>query len=166
MAITAITTLLPAVNEAVKTAAGILHLVKDADTKQKVIDLQSAILDLQHRILQAQAEQDELARAKGELERKLLEYERWHADAARYELRDLADGIFVYSLKADQRGNEPTHYLCPHCFGERKKSILQRPGAGYTNYVCHACKLDIRPVKPSYPAVGIQQSGPLDGFMG
>jgi hypothetical protein len=145
MNVTAITAMLPAVNQAVKSATGILHLVKDADTRQKVIELQTSILDLIDRVRLAQAEQDELTKIKDELEHKLMEYQRWDAEAARYELRQLADGIFVYAVKPDHKGSEPAHYLCPHCFGQKKRSILQRPGVGYTNYVCHDCKMDINP---------------------
>ena len=74
--------MLPAVNQAVKTATGILQLVKDADTRQKVIELQTSILDLIDRVRLAQTEQDELAKIKDELERKLMEHERWDTEAA------------------------------------------------------------------------------------
>jgi len=169
MSLTAITAMLPAVNQAVKTATGILHLVKDTETKQKVIELQTAILDLHDRVRLAQSEQDELAKVKDELERKLMEYERWDAQAARYELRELADGIFVYALKPEHKGSEPLHYLCPHCFNQKKRSILQRPRAGHKNYVCHDCKMDISPVK-SEPFYGIattpRRRSRYDGLIG
>jgi len=86
-----------------------------------------------------------------ELERKVSDYEQWDRVASRYQLRQLADGIFVYALtKTD---GEPEHYLCPHCFGERKRSILQRPSVDHTNFVCHVCKLDIRPVATPFPKI-------------
>ena len=166
MAIPAIAELLPALNEAVKTATGIAKLVKDADTKQKVIELQTAIFDLHDRVRQAQTEQDELAKAKDELQRKLMEYDRWDAEAARYKLLELAEGIFVYALKDEHKGNEPAHYLCAHCFGERKRSILQHPVAGYSKYVCHACKFEVNPVKQTFGFSAIKRRTPYDGLLG
>jgi hypothetical protein len=164
--LTAMTGILPAVNAAVKTASGILGLVKDVETKQKVIELQSAIFDLHDRVRSAQAEQDELLKAKSELERKLAEYERWDAEAARYELRALADGVFVYALKAEHKGKEPEHFLCPHCFAERKRSILNHPRADYSNYVCHACKFDVNPVKSSYGFASVPRRDRYRGLIG
>ena len=35
-------------------------------------------------------------------------------------------GVFVYALKDEHRSDEPFHYLCPSCFGQEKKGILQR----------------------------------------
>lgn len=150
MPIPAITAVLSGVNQAAQLAAAILKLAKDTETKQKIIELQTAILDLHDRIRHAQAEQDELAKVKDEFERKLMAYQRWDAEAARYGLHALADGIFVYALKPDQQHGEPMHYLCPHCFGEKKRSILQRPGVDWTNYVCHACKFEASPEPPHF----------------
>lgn len=154
MPIPQITALLSGVNQVAQLASGVLKLVKDTEAKQKIIELQTAIFDLHDRVRHAQADQDELAKIKDELERKLMAYQQWDSEAARYELKELADGIFVYALKPDHKGSEPAHYLCPHCFSEKKRSILQRPRAGYTNYVCHSCKLDISPVKTE-PFAGI-----------
>jgi hypothetical protein len=159
MGIPTIATLFPALNEAAKTATGILQLVKDVDTKQKVMELQTTIMGLHDRIRTVQSEHEEL-------ERKLREYERWDAEAARYELRTLADGIFVYALKAEHKGSEPEHFLCPHCFGKRKRSILHHPGAGYTNYVCHACKFDVNPAKPSFAWASVNRGDRSRALLG
>lgn len=147
---TAIAALLPAVNEAVKTATGVLGLVKDTKTKEKVIELQTAIFELHERVRTAQAEQDEWLKTKKELEGKLAEYERWDTEAARYELRALCDGIFVYALKAEHKGTGPEYFVCPNCFGQRKLSILHHPRADYSNYICDGCKFDVNPVKTDY----------------
>lgn len=162
MAIPAITAILSAANEAGKAVASILHVVKDTETKQKVIELQTAILGLHDRIRLAQSEHDDLAKAKDELERKLTDYQRWDTEAARYELRELAPGIFAYALKPEHKSTEPEHYLCPHCFGEKKRSILQHPRAGYTNYACHACKFEINPVKQSIAFATVKRRDPYN----
>jgi len=106
-----------------------------------------------------------LAKVKDGLEAKLVAYQEWDSEAARYHLVELVDGIFVYALKPEQQAGEPAHYLCPHCFGEKRRSILQRPGADHTNYVCHACKLDIRPKPTPMPFIATSRFRPrrLDG---
>ena len=35
-------------------------------------------------------------------------------------------GVFLYALKDEYRGDEPFHFVCPSCFGQGKKGILQR----------------------------------------
>jgi predicted RNA-binding Zn-ribbon protein involved in translation (DUF1610 family) len=166
MSTSAITAILPALNQAVKTVTGVVGLIKDVETKQKVIELQSAILDLHERVRSAQTEQDELLKSKNELERKLAEYERWDKESACYELRALVDGIFVYALKAENKGNGPEHFLCPNCFGERKLSIVHHPRAGYSNYICDACKFDVNPVRQTFPKVSMNQRDRFRGLPG
>lgn len=146
MPIAEITGLLGAANHAANAAREVFGLVKDTKTKQAVIGLQDAIIGLHEKIRSAQIEYDDLAKAKREVENQLADQKSWNAEASRYQLHDLAPGVFVYALKPECKGNEPEHYLCPTCYSKKEKSILQRPGVDHTNYVCHSCKMDIRPV--------------------
>jgi hypothetical protein len=165
MPFTSITTILPTITQVAKAAGSIVQLVKDTETRQKIIELQTSILDLHDRVRQAQVEQDELVKVKDELERKLLEHQQWGAEAARYELRQLADGIFVYALKAEHKEGQPDHFLCPHCFEQKKRSILQHPVAGYANYMCHACKFEIVPVRPAVGFATVQRRDRFGGLL-
>jgi len=130
---------------AAKALKTILETVRDAKTREIIRGIQDQLIDLQAQLLAIQAQYQALAEAKREIEEKLVAYENWDAEAARYELKELVAGIFVYALKADQAAGNPIHWLCPNCFHERKKSILQRPGVDYLNYACPRCKFNIVP---------------------
>ncbi len=137
-----------------KLTGGLLKMARTADVQAVVIDLNNSIIDVQAKIAAVQARYDELASTKEELEAKLKIYEQWEKEAARYELIQLVEGAFVYSLKAEHHNKgEPPHYLCPNCFVEKKRSILQRR-AGFSSFECHACKLEIQPTPPASPLFG------------
>jgi hypothetical protein len=102
----------------------------------------------------SQSQYEALAEVKRQLEQKIMEYEEWDSEAGRYELKEIAKGIFVYVLKPEHASGEPTHWLCPNCFQERQKSILSKPAVDYMNYKCHRCQLDIIPTPFNYPRGG------------
>lgn len=124
----------------------ILQAKVDAAVKQKAIESQSAIIDLQSTLMGLQSEYQSLLREKDEVERRLIEIEDWKSEALKYELKQVSTGAFVYVLKHDEDSATPTHWLCPRCYEERQKSILQRAGyiqhLGY-KYFCLRCKGDI-----------------------
>ena len=133
-----------AATHATKLIASVLETVHDTKSKQAIFNLQNGVLDLQAKLYAAQAKYQELADIKRETEQKLIAYEKWDSEAARYKLTELVAGICVYVLQPDQARGEPIHYLCPNCFQQHKKSILHHPGAGYANYICDCCKFDVR----------------------
>lgn len=59
------------------------------------------------------------------------------AQLDRYALWETEEGNFVYKLKDAYRETEPPHFICPHCYGEGRRSILQ--GGGHFKF-CKACK--------------------------
>jgi hypothetical protein len=52
----------------------------------------------------------------------------------------------VYALKADEAGDAPLHWICPQCYEDAKRSILQPetrfPGRNQV-LVCNRCETDI-----------------------
>lgn len=112
----------------------------DAAVRDKAIEAQAAIISLQSAMLSLQGQYAELMMEKDELERRLVEIENWTGEVQRYQLKEIAEGIFVRELKQDQAGAEPVHWLCTNCFAHRKKSILQRHAQ---DYVCPRCSAKI-----------------------
>jgi hypothetical protein len=156
------------VGQAIKTAGTVVETTSDHKTKEAIAGLQNGILDLQAKVYAAQAKYQELADAKREAEEKLRAIEKWESEAARYQLTELAPGILVYALRTDQLRGEPIHYICPHCFERKQKSILQRPSTDHTNYVCHECKFDAHPTPAPSPrfSVGTRRSSrDFDGLL-
>ena len=131
-----------AISKAITSA---LKTAKDVETKEAISSIQDSLLDVQSKLLTAQAQYEALSEVKRQLEQKIMEYEKWDAEAVRYELREIARGIFVYALKADHTSGEPVHWLCPNCFQQRQKSILSKPAVDYANYKCQRCQFDIIP---------------------
>jgi polyhydroxyalkanoate synthesis regulator phasin/ribosomal protein L32 len=97
--------------------------------RQKAIELQAQIFTAQQNALAAQSDQFALLEQIRELEKQIANLEAWDTEKQRYELKRLASGGVVYSLKEDASGGEPPHQICAACYQHGKKSILQKvPG--------------------------------------
>ena len=134
-----------ALSTAVKTASATVKTVEDVKVKEAIADIQNTLIDLQTKLFAVQSQYEALAEVKRQLEQKIMQYEKWDAEAARYELKEIAGGIVVYVLKPDDASGEPSHWLCPNCFQNREKSILSKPIVDNRNYKCQRCQLQIIP---------------------
>jgi len=136
------TALATSVNAAVSLAKSIKDVVSDATIKAKSIELLDTVINLQSGILSIQTEYHSLLQDKYRLEKQLMEIEGWEKEKTKYELVKIGEGVHVFSLKAEYKSSVPSHYICPKCYHEDKKSILV---AEYTSpkdskYVCPKCK--------------------------
>lgn len=104
------------------------------------------ITSAQGKLLEVQALHESVARRVGELETEVVRLTRWNDDKRRYRLHELAPGALVYRLDPAYQETEPTHDLCPHCYQDAIKSILQAAGhAGAERLlVCHRCKASVQ----------------------
>ena len=93
--------------------------------REQAVESGFAIIDAQNAIISLQSQYQSLLEEKDTLKKQLIEMENWEGESARYELIQIADGVFVYALKNDYETTEPAHWLCPDCYQNRKKSILQ-----------------------------------------
>jgi hypothetical protein len=85
----------------------------------------AAIIELQEKILAAQTQQSALADYIRSLEADVAAFEKWDTEKQRYQLKEFGLGAFAYTLKADAQSSEPVHQICPTCYEDRRKSILQ-----------------------------------------
>ena len=148
-----------------KTAADVLKSVLDlldrTTSASKVSRETVQVLDTQIRqltteilaanalALTAQADQFALSNRVRELEAELMKREDWAAEQERYTLHAVDSGAFVYALQPGVETAEPPHWLCPQCFQQQRKSILQfhsqppEPGSSqlgrYRRWVCSVC---------------------------
>jgi hypothetical protein len=136
----------------VKGLTAALKAIKDVEAKQAISAILDDVIDLQSKLFSAQAQYEALAEAKRDVEEKLVAYKKWDSEAARYDLKEIVSGIFVYVLKDDHAAGDPVHWLCPNCFQEGKKSILQKPRVDYLNHHCHRCQFDIVTKPVSFPS--------------
>jgi hypothetical protein len=86
-----------------------------------------AVIELQEQILSAQQQQSELFELVRTLEAEVANFETWKTEKERYELKELAPhGVYAYAIKESARGPEPKHWICPDCYENRQKSVLQQ----------------------------------------
>lgn len=140
--------------------------IKDDAIREKVEELLNAIIPLQSQIISLQALNSAGIQEKEVLEKKLRDIEDWRKEATRYELKELASGVYVYTIKETAKSSEPVHYLCAKCYNERKKSILQRTRQSLdgTHYVCHSCSSEIIDHSKAIPIPTAQLGDKWDPF--
>jgi hypothetical protein len=107
-------------------AQALMGLHDTAAINAKSFELQREILSAQSSALAAQVAQSALLNRVGELEKELAELKAWDAEKEKYELTELGRGTFAYASKRQTGAPEPKHSLCPNCYQDGRKSILQR----------------------------------------
>jgi hypothetical protein len=121
----------------------------DAALREQAIESGFAIIDAQNAIISLQSQYQSLLEEKDRLKQSLIEMKNWETESAKYELTQIAEGLFVYALKDNYKPTTPPHWLCPDCYQNGKKSILQFTDALSTTsrrnniFRCGQCKLEI-----------------------
>ncbi|EGK3941502.1 TPA: hypothetical protein N7B85_001128 [Escherichia coli] len=147
-----ITESLSGVGGAIKSAVGaareIQNLTVDYAVKEKTHILLDKLMDVQ---MQQMSLQELLIAAKEkivELENEKVKQENWAAEAASYELYQPMRGTLVYRSKLSADTDQSPVYICPNCYEQKRKSILQaeglviKPGLGRAvNMVCSHCRV-------------------------
>ncbi|MCG8403481.1 MAG: hypothetical protein MJA84_18075 [Firmicutes bacterium] len=138
---------------ALKGATDIAKAMKDLNdasaVNAKVIELQAQILSAQTSALEAQDERATLIDRIRALEAEVADLKAWDAQKKCYELKPTRNGNnapLAYAPKEIVEGAGPVHWLCPTCYENRKKSVLQPesrvPGRAEV-LTCHSCGLDL-----------------------
>ena len=143
--VTAIGVVAHSLNAAVNIAKAMID-VRDATAFQgKVFELQRAIIDAQQNVFAANDERSTLIEKISDLEKELSNLKTWETQKQRYELEELAPGVFAYRLKEAMAGSEPIHNLCAACYQHGKPSLLQRWDSGMNLILkCPECKTDFK----------------------
>ena len=115
--------MLATVTAAHELAKSVIGGKVDAEVKAKASELADSIIGLQGAIFTLQAKNHELLDKNRDLQEQLNDQNQWTAIEDRYELTEICEGTFLYSLK--EGSTEPHHYICPQCFSKQLKSIPQ-----------------------------------------
>jgi hypothetical protein len=110
------------------------------------IPLQQHILDAQQALAGANEAQTASADRIRELEQEIVRIKDWSADKENYELADTGQGSLAYRLKEGVKSPQPSHWICPQCYEDGKKSILKHetlPVGRAETLVCHRCGFDV-----------------------
>jgi len=114
-------------------------------------DKQALLLDFQRAIIAAQGEtmslQNQLARARSDIERlqrELEQREDWAHERSKYEVRQVAEGVFCFMDKAASGNAKDLPKYCATCMERGRKSLLQLHAEFYQGValLCHdqSCK--------------------------
>lgn len=135
-------------------AQSLLNLREAQVVQAKVGELLGEIVSARQAALSAQAAHAELVDRVRELEQAIADAKRWDAEKQKYQLQEVALGVFAYVSKASADSVEPAHSICANCCDQGQKSILQRetPAGGATRLRCHRCGTAI--VVGGTPAIG------------
>lgn len=132
-----------ALNGIKELAKAVSNSKVDAALREQAIESNFAITDALNALITLHAKYQAVLHEKDELEKRLMEMENWNEEAAKYTLTEMVQGVFVYALKDDYKTTAPAHWLCPKCYEDKKKSILQfKPtmtALEYSRFVCPRC---------------------------
>lgn len=128
--------------------------IHDASLWQsKRSELLAAVIAAQSSALQAQGQQMALINQQmtlinrvRDLEEEIRNFKAWESEKQRYELKDLGNRKFAYSLKESVQQVEPQHDICANCYNQSKKSILQlqsRDPGRHKVLMCQNCGEEI-----------------------
>ncbi len=145
--------------QSLKAAIDVTKAVIDLNTGQavnaKVGELQRHMLEAQQAIFAGGEERATLAKRVRDLEDEIARASDWKAEKERYELKALAPGVTAYALKPAMQGVEPPHHLCPNCYQDGTKSILQgeerQSYGGAERKACPRCDLTIQYTRRDLP---------------
>lgn len=96
------------------------------------------LISAQAAALTAARTQAALAARVRDLEARIRDLEDWESTAKHYTLHAIFPNVWAYASPKDA---DPFHLLCPLCFAQRAKSILQRACQGDADnaYQCLSC---------------------------
>jgi hypothetical protein len=127
-------------------AKGFQAMKTDAEIRQATAEMLSALIDVRHQVMAAQEAEEALLKKVRDLEEEITRLKAWDGEKQRYELKRYHPGSFAYALKEGMEAGEPPHRLCPRCYQETKKSLLQATGEIRMRdrvHVCPACKTEV-----------------------
>lgn len=108
-----------------------------------IIEMQEVVISVTQTAAMVQVNESKLSRRIAELEQEISRLNDWNDEANRYELMNTGDtGQFgykiAYGVKTEStREGEPKHFLCPNCFENRVRSVLQNMRV--FGLVCNRC---------------------------
>lgn len=134
--------------KAITDLAKLLIDARDAGViRAKAIELQREIIATQQAAIAVQAEHFLSLKRVGELEKKVADLKTWNTEKEKYQLAKPSphSDVFAYVLKDDSGTSEPRHYICPKCYEDQIKSILQKEIHISRAHVlaCARCRTDI-----------------------
>jgi hypothetical protein len=140
-----IASLFTSIKVAYDIAKGINSLKSEVERNESISKILEILLSVQSDALLMQEKHLFLLRDKDNLEKKIMEIEKWSETETQYELKEVARGFFVYAYKKSDDSMKPIHWLCANCYKDRKASIIQLISGNMMKkrYLCPNCETEI-----------------------
>lgn len=127
---------------------GLVEMRRDWDIQDKINEMNRALSEAYDQVLSAKREQAAMLDENESLKTEIARLKAWDSERQRYELKPRSPhnpGALAYRLKEDCGDSEQQHWLCPTCFDDGRKSILQeRQGPRRTIIAsCPRCKTSL-----------------------
>ena len=116
-------------------------------------EIVSAVSEVNTKLMQANAvalssqeKQSSLAAKVYELEQEVVSLKNWEAEKQKYELKEIARGVFARTEKGVMGTLQSSHKFCATCFEKHIKSPLQQENVTegrQLSLTCHTCKAKI-----------------------
>jgi hypothetical protein len=119
---------------------------KNKSEKELAEKLRAGLADIPGKLMAVQSRCLELEEQNRKLRLQLEAEEKWETEANRWQLTELADGLFVYKVKCPIPA-EDNLLACHHCFHNGKISAFQRPSQNDNHRVCPECKFEFSAVR-------------------
>jgi hypothetical protein len=140
-----LTSLVTSARAAYEIAKGLKASMDQAKLANEVSDLLERLLAVQADALALQSEHQSLIAEKSEIAKKLMQLDNWSNTEKQYTLHEPGPGIFVYASQVDNPSPKKQPWLCPRCFEDHIRSILQRRWDDDTSaarYDCPRCNAE------------------------
>lgn len=126
-----------------KTVADIASSNDAAQRNALLIEFQKALIQTQGITASEQRKNASLAARNQELEQEIVRLKDWAAERDKYELKEVATGIFARVEKSYVGPLKSAQKFCANCFEQREKRILQFQNVEVgrkKSLVCGHCK--------------------------
>jgi len=146
MAIAAVAGIMASLNAALQISKSMLTVRDMVLLQESLIELNGEIIRAQEHAISANQTQATLVNEKRDLEKQISDMKIWETEKEKHALKELPRGIFVFCVKESANSSDPIHFLCPNCYEDSRKSILQpeirTPGMSQV-LVCHRCNFEV-----------------------
>lgn len=129
------------IKNAIDIAKGVQQKISDGETKKELSSLLDKLISFQTEEAIFRETYRSLQDKYNLLEAEIIKIKQFESEKLNYEFHQPRQGVFVYLKKENCGSSEPKHWICPQCYMNSKKSVLQfTKRSGMTNASqCSVC---------------------------
>lgn len=132
-----------ALGSLLKAANGLANY---SEIVEKMADVHAKLMQANAVALSAQEKQAGIAAELQDLRTEVTRLKDWSAEASNFEVREVAQGVFVMLPVTHVGKYQSAQKLCVNCFNQGNKSLLQQQHieiGRQLSLICHRCKANV-----------------------